>query len=79
MKTNANKQNVHKHKFVFYPWIKFRSQCQDMRLVWKTQGFKALVKQYGWRFFLLVFCYYLVRDVTLYILLPYLVAKISMQ
>jgi len=77
MKTEINRSIA--HKLVIYPWIKFRSQCQDMRLVWKQQGFKALVKQYGWKFFLVVFCYYLIRDITLYLVLPYMVAYLTTQ
>lgn len=75
MKTNTDKPSI--YKLLTLPWLKFRAQCQDMRLVLRTQGLKALIKQYGWKFFLVVFCYYLVRDITLYILLPYLVATYS--
>lgn len=77
MKTASEKSSA--YKLTLYPWIKFRTQCQEMRLVWHEQGFKALVKQYGWKFFVIVFCYYLIRDITLYLILPYLVASISTQ
>ena len=34
-----------------------------------------LIKKYGWKAAVGIFFYYLVRDVTLYILLPWLIAK----
>ncbi len=43
--------------------------------VLKTDGFKGLIKRYGWRVAAAVFVYYLVRDVTLYVALPWLIAK----
>ena len=36
---------------------------------------KSLIKKYGWKAGVAIFLYYLVRDVFLYILLPYLVIK----
>lgn len=43
--------------------------------IWKAEGFKALVKQKGWKVVAIIFFYYLIRDSTLYILIPYLIAK----
>lgn len=43
--------------------------------IYKEQGFKAAVKAAGWKVILAIFVFYLVRDVTLYILIPYLIAK----
>lgn len=43
--------------------------------IWKVEGFKALLKQKGWKVIVIVFFYYLIRDSFLYILLPYLIAK----
>ena len=37
--------------------------------------FKSLLLKYGWKFGLLIFFGYLVRDVTLYILIPWLIAS----
>ena len=34
-----------------------------------------LFKKYGWKVAIGIFIYYLVRDVTLYILIPYLIFK----
>jgi len=40
----------------------------------KKQGLKALWKKRGWKFFTLIFFYYLIRDSIIYILLPLLIA-----
>ena len=36
---------------------------------------KNLYQKYGWKAAVAIFMYYLVRDVSLYILLPWLIAK----
>ena len=36
---------------------------------------KSLFKKYGWRAAVGIFMYYLVRDVTIYVILPYFVYK----
>ncbi len=36
--------------------------------------FRFLLRKYGWRVLLALFVYYLVRDLILYVLLPYLAA-----
>ena len=41
----------------------------------RQNGFRSLIRRYGWRVIALVFTTYLVRDVTLYVLLPWLVAR----
>lgn len=43
--------------------------------IWRAEGFKELIKQKGWKVFAIIFFYYLIRDSTLYILIPYLIAK----
>ena len=43
--------------------------------IYKEKGFKGFVKEVGWKVFALVFIFYLIRDVILYILIPYLIAK----
>jgi len=48
---------------------------RDYVKIWKEEGFKALIKQKGWRVFAIIFFYYLIRDSILYILIPYLVYK----
>ena len=36
------------------------------------QAIKIMFKKYGWKVGLAIFMYYLIRDVTLYIIIPYL-------
>jgi hypothetical protein len=37
--------------------------------------FRLIYKKYGWKIIAVIFAYYLVRDVILYIILPYLIAR----
>ena len=39
----------------------------------KNEGVKAFIKQKGWKFFIAFILFYLIRDVTLYIIIPYLI------
>ena len=39
----------------------------------KNEGVKAFVKQKGWKLFIAFILFYLIRDVTLYIIIPYLI------
>jgi len=52
-----------------------RTLFQEKKQTFKAQGFKGLFRVYGWKMVVAFFVYYLVRDVTLYILLPWLVAR----
>lgn len=52
-----------------------KQAIQDCRATFKEGGIKAVIRRYGWKIFAIFFVYYLVRDVTLYILIPYLIAK----
>ena len=36
---------------------------------------RHLFKRYGWKMFWAIFIFYLIRDVILYVLIPYLVAR----
>lgn len=45
------------------------------RKTMKEGGIKKLFKVYGWKAAAAIFVYYLVRDVTLYIVIPWLVAR----
>lgn len=45
------------------------------RQILKEEGFKALFRHYGWKLVATVFAYYLVRDLTLYVLLPMFIFK----
>ena len=46
---------------------------KEWRAIWKAEGFKALLKQKGWKVGFAIFMYYLIRDSILYILIPYLI------
>jgi hypothetical protein len=39
----------------------------------RNEGIKAFIKQKGWKFLIAFILFYLVRDVTLYIIIPYLI------
>ncbi len=54
---------------------RLRREIGDARALWKAAGFRGLLRQYGWRLVAIVIGYYLVRDVTLYVLLPFLVGR----
>jgi hypothetical protein len=43
--------------------------------VFKESGFRGVIKRYGWKFFAFFFTYYLIRDLTLYVFLPWYLAK----
>jgi len=58
------------------PFLKrIRTLFVEVKKTFKAQGFKGLFRVYGWKIVAAFFAYYLVRDVTLYILLPWLVAR----
>ena len=46
-------------------------QIKTMALSLKNDGFSASFKRYGWRMISLVITYYLVRDISLYLVIPY--------
>lgn len=37
--------------------------------------FRHLFRRYGWKLVIVIFCYYLIRDSLLYIIIPYLIAR----
>ena len=39
------------------------------------EAIKIMFKKYGWKLGVAIFMYYLIRDVTLYFIIPYLVYK----
>lgn len=57
------------------PWQKLKQTFRDCRLTFRSGGFKAVFKKYGWRIFAVFFVYYLIRDSIIYILIPYVAAK----
>lgn len=54
-------------------WIK--EKLVEMKLTWKESGFKGLYKKYGFKLFLAFFCYYLIRDLIIYVYLPWYFAS----
>ncbi len=57
------------------PWTRLRDFVREATLTFRQGGFKGTLRRYGWRLFAGFFLFYLVRDVTLYIVVPYLVAR----
>ncbi len=49
-----------------------RANTKDSGL---KNALKIMFKNYGWKLGVAIFLYYLIRDVTLYIILPYLIYK----
>jgi len=47
----------------------------EARATFKAQGFRGVIKRYGWKAFAFFFAYYLIRDSILYIIIPFLIAK----
>jgi len=56
-------------------WSKLKTLLGDMKKTWREAGIKGLYKKYGIKLFLAFFFYYLIRDVTIYILIPWWIAK----
>ena len=54
---------------------RFFVEAREARKILRTQGFKALFRRYGWKLIAGIFAYYIVRDVTLYIIIPALAMK----
>lgn len=50
-------------------------QVKKMALCIKNDGIKISFKRYGWRMVSVVVAYYLIRDLSIYVLIPYLVAQ----
>lgn len=51
----------------------------EVKQTFREGGFKGVSRRYGWKLFAAFFAYYLVRDVTLYILLPWFIANKLVQ
>lgn len=52
--------------------MKQESLFSKCPLHWKFTDVKNAVKRHGWKPFAAFFAFYLVRDVTIYLVLPYL-------
>lgn len=50
---------------------------KEAKDVFRQGGLRGVIRRYGWKFFAVFFAYYLIRDITIYILLPwYLTQKV---
>jgi hypothetical protein len=47
----------------------------DWNQIRKKEGLKALLKKKGWKVIFVFFLFYLIRDLLLYILIPWLIIK----
>ncbi len=56
-------------------WFQLKSAFKEARQIYREQGFKAVFKRFGWKLVIAIFFYYLIRDVTLYIIIPMLIYK----
>lgn len=54
---------------------KIKASALECRQTFKTDGFKGVWRRYGWKIFAIFFFYYLIRDLLLYVLIPFLVAQ----
>lgn len=54
---------------------RYRALVVEAKAEWKKNGLRSLLRKYGWKFVALIFTTYLVRDVALYVLLPWLIAR----
>jgi hypothetical protein len=50
-------------------------RSREATVTFREGGFKGTLRRYGWKLFALFLGFYLIRDVTLYIVLPYLAAR----
>ncbi len=51
------------------------AELKEYRATLKSSGFRGVFRKYGWKIFATFFAYYLIRDLLLYVLFPYLLAK----
>jgi hypothetical protein len=48
---------------------------QEWTTILREKGIKGFGREKGWKVVVLIFAYYLVRDTTLYIIVPFLIAQ----
>ncbi len=60
-------------------WTKVKFLLTEMKSTWRIAGVKGLYRKYGLKLFILFFCYYLIRDLTLYIFIPWIIAQKVLQ
>jgi hypothetical protein len=52
--------------------MRLRTTFQEARQIYREKGFRAVLARFGWKFVVAIFLYYLIRDLTLYVLIPWL-------
>lgn len=52
------------------------AEVRSARQLMKKEGIKALFRKYGWKLVAVVFGYYLIRDLTIYVLLPLMLVRL---
>ncbi|MDQ7063417.1 MAG: hypothetical protein Q9P90_04130 [candidate division KSB1 bacterium] len=51
------------------------AKIRQWRALLQEKGFKAVLKEAGWKVIAAVIVFYLIRDTFLYIILPFLIAR----
>lgn len=72
---NVMKSGVIEKLNRFFLFRLYKYYIIDSIIIVKKSGFKELLKKRGWKFFLIITAYYLVRDTILYIIIPFLIAR----
>ncbi len=53
----------------------YRTAVPDSLAIVRRDGWRALLRQRGWKFFAAIVALYLVRDVVIYVLVPICIAR----
>lgn len=54
---------------------RLKALLSELRSTFKEGGFKGVINRYGWKIFAFFFAYYLIRDLTLYVFIPWIIAR----
>jgi hypothetical protein len=54
---------------------RLRAFVREATQTFREAGLRGTLRRYGWKLVAAFFLFYLVRDLTLYVLLPYLAAR----
>ncbi|MBC7386797.1 MAG: hypothetical protein H7301_11640 [Cryobacterium sp.] len=54
---------------------RIRFTIRTVRTEMKENGLRGLFRRYGWRLFAFGIAYYLIRDIILYLFIPWLIAR----
>jgi hypothetical protein len=56
-------------------WTKFKTVLLETRACYRQEGLAGVIRKYGWKVFAVFFAYYLIRDFTIYLAIPWLLAR----